>query len=195
MHKDVVFDQSTPDSVSGTTGYFSKYVNAVELSNKGIELTQTTAPNFPGFLLTYDEVQFYLAEAAAREWNVGSSAEAYFNSGVTASILEWGGTETEASDFLAAHPYTSYENWKDAIGTQDWISMYTRGFIGYTFYRRLDYPKVLVMPPNPPTGVDVIPTRFTYPINEQTLNKANYTAASEAIGGDLLTTKLFWDIN
>jgi hypothetical protein len=38
-----------------------------------------------------------------------------------------------------------------------------------------------------------IPTRFTFPINEQTLNEANYVAASKLIGGDLLTTKIFWD--
>jgi hypothetical protein len=153
-------------------------------------------PDFPGFLMTYDEVQFYLAEAAAREWNVGStSAEEYFNEAVTSSITQWDGTEGEAADFLAAHSYSSYANWKDAIGTQAWVAMYTRGFIGYTFYRRLDYPSVLVLPPNPPTGVDEVPTRFTYPVNEQTLNADNYAAAASAIGGDLLTTRLFWDIN
>jgi hypothetical protein len=153
-------------------------------------------PDFHGFLLTYDEVQFYLAEAAARGWNVGTkTAEQYFKEGVTSSIIEWGGTESEASAYLAAKPYSSYTNWKDAIGTQAWLAMYTRGFIGYTFYRRLDYPTVLVMPPNPPTGVDRIPTRFTYPVNEQTLNATNYAAAAAAIGGDNLTTRLFWDIN
>ena len=51
------------------------------------------------------------------------------------------------------------------------------------------------MPPEPPAGVTTILTRFTYPINEQTLNAANYGAAATAIGGDLLTTKLFWDKN
>jgi len=152
------------------------------------------APDFHGILLTYDEVQFYLAEAAARGWNIGSSAVEHFNNGVTASIIEWGGTTAEATAFLAAHPYSSYSNWKEAIGTQAWVSMYTRGFEGYTFYRRLDYPTVLVMPPNPPTGVTRIPTRFTYPVNEQTLNASNYAAAAAAIGGDLLTTRLFWDI-
>jgi len=40
-----------------------------------------------------------------------------------------------------------------------------------------------------------IPTRFTYPINEQTINSANYSSASSTIGGDKLTTKLFWDKN
>ncbi len=151
-------------------------------------------PDFHGILLTYDEVQFYLAEAAARGWNVGSAPNVYFTNGVTASIIEWGGTAAEADDFLAAHPYSSYGSWQEAVGTQAWVAMYTRGFTGYTFYRRLDYPTVLVMPPNPPTGVDRIPTRFTYPINEQTLNAANYAAAATAIGGDALTTRLFWDI-
>jgi hypothetical protein len=34
-----------------------------------------------------------------------------------------------------------------------------------------------------------VPTRYTYPISEQNLNKTNYTASS-AIGGDEQTTKL-----
>lgn len=179
-----------------TDGIITAYgEKAGSYSSKVHYNSSISAPDFHGFLLTYDEVQFYLAEAAARGWNVGSTtAEEHFNEGVTSSIEEWGGTDTEASDFLTAHPYSSYTNWKDAIGTQAWVAMYTRGFIGYTFFRRLDYP-AFNMPPNPPTGVDVIPTRFTYPINEQTLNAANYKAASDAIGGDLLTTKLFWDIN
>ena len=58
----------------------------------------------------------------------------------------------------------------------------------------MNYPS-FNMPPEPPEGVTTILTRFTYPINEQTLNAANYQAAATAIGGDLLTTKLFWDIN
>ena len=32
-----------------------------------------------------------------------------------------------------------------------------------------------------------------YPYNENKMNKANYDAASAAIGGDVATTKLFWD--
>ena len=151
-------------------------------------------PAFNGFFLTYDEVQFYLAEAAARNWAVGNDAEIYFNEAVTASILSWGGTVAEAETLLVHHPFDSYTDWKEAVGTQAWIAMYTRGFIGYTFFRRLDYP-AFNMPPNPPEGVTEIPTRFTYPVNEQTLNAANYTSAAAAIGGDKLTTKLFWDIN
>jgi hypothetical protein len=43
-------------------------------------------------------------------------------------------------------------------------------------------------------AVTDIPVRFTFPVNEQSLNEANYAAASEAIGGDDLLTKIFWDL-
>lgn len=177
---------SKPASVYGAPG--GSYSGKMHFNSK------VAMPDFHGFLLTYDEVQFYLAEAAARGWNVGGTAEEFYNEGVTSSIIEWGGTALEASTFISEKPITFYGSELEAIATQAWIAMYTRGFEGYTFYRRLDYP-AFVMPPNPPTGVTVVPTRFTYPINEQTLNKANYEAAATAIGGDLLTTKLFWDIH
>ncbi|MEY4012790.1 MAG: hypothetical protein RIT22_1914, partial [Bacteroidota bacterium] len=38
-----------------------------------------------------------------------------------------------------------------------------------------------------------LPTRYTYPLNEPTLNKTNYDAAKTAMGGDTQTTKIFWD--
>jgi hypothetical protein len=57
----------------------------------------------------------------------------------------------------------------------------------------LDYPKL-----SPPTGGNApaglaIPLRIIYPVNEQTLNPGSWSAAGTAIGGDLATTKLFWD--
>ncbi len=156
--------------------------------------SKVAQPDFPGIFMTYDEVMFYLSESAARGFSVGKTAEEYYNDAVSSSVIWWGGTQTDADTLLAHYGYSSYTDWKEAIGTQAWIAMYTRGLVGYTFYRRLDYPE-LPLPPSPPAGVDRVPTRFTYPINEQTLNASNYQAASDAIGGDKLTTKLFWDKN
>jgi len=47
---------------------------------------------------------------------------------------------------------------------------------------------------SPPPGMTQsdIPLRFTYPVFEQTLNGASYTEAAAAIGGDDLTTRLFF---
>ncbi len=181
------------DNLTGTTvdyGYAGGSYDANVHYDEQLE-----EPDFPGLILTYDEVQFYLAEAAARGWSVGSSAEEYYNAGVTAAIIQWGGTAEEASSYLESQSYSSYSTWKEAIGTQGWLAMYTRGFVGYTFWRRLDFSVVFVMPPYPPTGVSEIPVRFTYPSNEQKYNATNYANAASAIGGDEMSTKIFWDIN
>ena len=153
-----------------------------------------TVPDFPGILLTYDEVLFYLAEAAARGYNVGGTPDVFYNQAVTESILWWGGTQADADAYLARPEIayaTSPGTWQQKIGTQAYIAFYTRGLEGWTEWRRLDYP-IFIVPPRIP-AYEGIPKRFTYPVNEQTLNKANYDAASAAIGEDRLTTRLFWD--
>jgi hypothetical protein len=152
------------------------------------------APTFSGILLTYDEVLFYEAEAAARTWSVGGTASELYDDAITASILSWGGTADEATAYLA-QPNVAYATaagtWQQKIGTQAYLALYTRGLEGYTEWRRLDYPILNIAPTI--DSYSQIPKRFTYPVNEQTLNKANYEAASSAIGGDNLTTKIFWD--
>lgn len=151
-------------------------------------------PTFPGILFTYDEILFYLAEAAARGFNVGGTPESFYTNAIKESILFWGGTEAEAQVYLA-NPLVAYAtaagDWRQKIGTQAWIAFYTRGLEGYTEWRRLDYPLLNIAPAI--TAYNEIPKRFTYPVNEQTLNAANYYQASQQIGGDELTTKLFWD--
>ena len=83
--------------------------------------------------------------------------------------------------------------YKQKIGRQAWIALFNRPFESWNSYRRLDFP-ALVAPATAVTAAGgQIPKRLTYPINEQTVNNANWTAASNSIGGDKLTTKVFWD--
>jgi hypothetical protein len=149
------------------------------------------APDFKGILLTYSEVQFYLAEAAAGGFDLPLSAETYYNEAIKASFEFWG--IEGAEDYLANEKvkYNQAE-WKERIATQQWISFYTRGLEGYTTWRRLDYPRFEIA--ELIREKSEIPTRFTFPVNEQTLNKDNFDAASQLIGGDLPTTKIFWDL-
>lgn len=150
-------------------------------------------PTFPGIIMTYSEVAFYLAEAAARGWSVGGTAEEWYNAGIEASFDFWG--VSGAADYLAK-PEVAYAtaagDWKEKIGTQAWLALYTRGFEAYTTWRRLDYPILNLAPTI--TEYSEIPVRFTYPVNEQTLNHDNWAAASTAIGGDATSTLLFWDV-
>ena len=151
-------------------------------------------PMFPGVILNNTELAFYLAEAAERGYTVGGTAEVLYNKAITASLKQWGYSDTEIAAYLA-NPLVAYTakgtTKMHQIATQSWIASFGRGLNGFTTWRRLDFP-ILVQGPGAPTYND-IPKRYTYPVNEQTLNPDNYKAAGTAIGGDKLTTKLFWD--
>lgn len=152
-------------------------------------------PDLIGNILTAAEVNFLLAEAAARTYSVGGTDEEYYNDGITASIMEWNGTEDDADDYLEQTDVayaTAAGDWKQKIATQKWIAMFNNGFEGWTTWRIFDQPAL-----NAPEGMSLsdIPTRFIYPVSEATLNGSQYDAAASAIGGDLKTTKIFWDNN
>ncbi|ANE52625.1 SusD/RagB family nutrient-binding outer membrane lipoprotein [Flavisolibacter tropicus] len=149
-------------------------------------------PALPALLLSYDEIEFYRAEAKERGFTVTGSAEEHYNNAIKASIVYWGGTTAQADAYLL-QPGVSYltatGDWKEKIGTQKWIAFYNRTIDTWTDVRRLDYPKL----PAPAAARSGFPNRLTYPTNEQTLNGANYTSAAAKIGGDKVETKIFWD--
>lgn len=173
----------------GKYGFLNAYADFSHVSETIID------PELEALLLDYSEVQFLLAEAVERGFIAGTAAT-YYNNAVAASIEYWGGTPAEATAYLAESEVAySSPQFKEKIGTQKWIALYNRGYDAWVEWKRLDYPALL-----PPSGGDVpagltIPVRLIYPINEQTLNGASREAASAAIGGDLATTKVFWDIN
>jgi hypothetical protein len=175
--------------IGGPYGESNPYSQYSHLSD--IVLGET----FPIVMLDYTETAFYLAEAAERGYSVGGTAADYYTYAVGSSIVHWGGTEADAAAYLSK-PEVNYSSaagtYKQKIGTQAWIAYFMRGSEAYNSWRRLDFP-VLNLPPSPQTENGQIPVRFTYPVNEQTLNKTSYYEAASAIGGDLMSTKLFWD--
>lgn len=149
--------------------------------------TPTTAGN----ILTYTEVSFYLAEASAR-FGIGGDSNTLYKNAVKASYQEWGLTSAQADTYLLANPYDA-ANWKKSIGEQAWVAMYNQPNVSWNFYRRLDYP-ILVAPTTAISSAEgKVPVRLQYPTLEASTNGTNYTNAGVAIGGDKLTTKLFWD--
>lgn len=184
--------------VGGYYGFSNSYANFSTMS------ARVSAFDFEALFIDYPETEFALSEASKRGFNVPGSAEQHYNNGVTASIVYWGGTTAQAATYLARPDVaftTASANYKEVIGIQKWIALYNRGYDGWIEWRRLDFPKL--SPPsaaNAPAGQSVpaglsIPVRLIYPINEQTLNGAKRSEAATAIGGDLVTTKIFWDVN
>lgn len=193
------FDENLADTLGvvyyegGVYGATNTYANATHVD----ERFRTPTYNHP--FMTYSEVLFYQAEMAARGLT-GGDPESLYNEAITANMNEWsaqGGEPIEQSEidaYLAQVEYSSFTDWKEALGMQMWIGFYNRGYEAWTTWRRLDYPALNVPPVGGLTEAD-LPVRFFYPIVEQTANGAAYSQAAAAIGGDVMTTKLFWDKN
>lgn len=168
--------------VIGTPGEFADFSNAGAFA-----YTATT----PGVILSSTEVLFYRAEAAAR-WGIGGVPATLYADAITSSFTDWGASGAAA--YIAAHPYNA-ANWKKSIGEQAWVAMYNQAITSWNFFRRLDYPQLVAPATAIPNADGKVPVRLQYPAAEATTNGSNYAAASAAIGGDRLTTKIFWDIN
>ncbi len=166
----------------GASATFSAYTHVGEMLHD---------PTFRGVLMDYAEVEFSLAEAVELGI-VSGSAESHYNAGVTASFNNWG--VSDVATYLA-NPDVAYTTasgtWKEKIGMQYWLAMYNRGFEGWYVYRKFDAPTFNVAA----TSGLPVPKRYTYPIAEQSINEANWSAASSAIGGDEQQTSVFWDVN
>lgn len=181
------FDQNKGDNVYiggpyGDNNAFSSYTHVSE---------RIIDPTNPACLLDFSEVSFYLADAAERSISgTPASAAGFYNDGIKASFAYW---NTPGVDAYLLNPKVNYAtapgSYKVKIGTQLWLAMYNRGYEAWTAWRTYDFPGFNL----PAVSEDPVPTRYTYPVSEQNLNKTNYTAASTAIGGDKQTTKLFWD--
>jgi len=172
--------------LGGRYGYSSPYSQYSHVAAAIVE------PGFKGILMTYSEVQFYLAEGAERLYTLPESAATYYENGIKASFAFWGAGDATSYLSTSKVAYASATGtWREKIATQSWIAAYTRGLEAYTTWRRLDYPIFNIA--KRITTYSQIPVRFTFPVNEQTINGAKYKAASEMIGGDLTSTKIFWD--
>jgi hypothetical protein len=107
---------------------------------------------------------------------------------------QYGVEEAEVAEFIddAGTLSGSDEEQFGQIVTQKYIAMFFQGHQGWAEMRRTGYPKVWI---GGETGVTngQIPRRFTYPNDEYLKNKENVEAAKANMGGDELTTRIWWD--
>ena len=167
-------------------------------------------PNTPGDLMSYAEVEFLLAEAKTKGWNVSGDAESHYEAGVRASMQLLNNhyltsnkiSDDEINAFIAHNPLG--ENPKETINTQAWILHMMNPSEAWANMRRSDYPAILDRTrlgifTNGFTYTDAdmtMPNRLRYPELEAQYNSANYKAALERMGGtDNWHSKLYWDKN
>ena len=156
----------------------------------------------PTLIMSYAEVQFFLAEAVVKGWNVTGTAKQHYEDGVKAAmeVLTIFGdkvpavTTAEYNAYIAT-PGIAFDapNALKQIGTQKWIVLLFNGIEAFSEYRRTGYP--VLVPVNDPSGVTdgTIPRRLIYDQTELFTNNANYKDAIQRQGLDLMTTRIWWD--
>jgi hypothetical protein len=152
------------------------------------------SPSAPAVIYSYAEVLFNLAEAVERGY-ISGNAEEYYKQAITASLQQFGITDATAIAGYLAQPAVQYNaaNWKQSIGEQKWIAFFGQGLDAFAEWRRLDYPQLVAGPASVLNGQ--LPVRLFYPGTEQSLNGKSRDAAVARQGEDLLTTKLWFDVN
>ena len=122
------------------------------------------AADAPSVLMSYAEVLFLGAEAAARGWIAGDPA-ALYRAGIEASMRQYGIAQTAINAYLAQGS-VAYDG-LNSILVQKWMALYLAGPEAYADVRRTGVPDL----PLPGEAViDELPARMPYPSNEGLFN-------------------------
>ncbi|TXD47890.1 SusD/RagB family nutrient-binding outer membrane lipoprotein [Polaribacter sp. IC073] len=198
-------------TVSGDTDPALQFGQDINIATRG---TANSKPNInifggsgnvvydaPFFFQTYAEVEFMLAEAGER-WSLAGGAtnvETHYNAGVTAAMqyLSMYGnganiTTTQIDDYLNTNPFVPAEALK-MINEQYWVATFGNGLETFSNWRRSGYPELVPASVAATLTGGEIPRRLPYPASEKLNNPANVEAAIVQQGGDLLTTRMWWD--
>lgn len=161
--------------------------------------------NIPVFVLTYAESELLLAEAKARNFNVGATSAAdHYRNAVSAGLQSLnaflpGAVDPGAADtYAASQPLdvSTLDNSLEMINTQYWA---TTGVLlnfaeSWNNWKRSGYPELTAVnyPGNFSSGE--IPRRQPYPTGEATANPAGYSSGVGGLtGGDVWNARVWWD--
>ncbi len=196
-------DTASADQIGLPNGLDVVPPSGPPIANYSVMNLLTYTSTVPLMIITYAEVEFLKAEAEERGWATGTPAVEYAN-GQAAALQQMASYSSSfmpsagaVTAYQAANPYpaTTLGDKMNQIHTEMWIltACTYNGMEGWADWRRTGYP---VLTPVNYTGNATggsIPRRLIYPLEQITLDAANYTAASTHMGGDLFTTKVWWD--
>jgi hypothetical protein len=162
------------------------------------------APGVPEFWVTYAQTSLLLAEAAKRGWIAGGDVQAkiYYENAIAADMAVYALynnttpiSNAEVTAYIAGPnvAYTPADALK-LINTQYWVVNIRNGTEAFANFRRTGFPALTPNPVPGALGSVGFARRLSYPDLEASANTANYNAAAGAIGGDKLSSKVFWDM-
>lgn len=148
-----------------------------------------------GMIMNYAEVQYILAEAAAKGW-ISGSAKSYYDNGVLNGIKLWlPNWAVPVDTYLTAADIEwddnlSLDEKMERIHLQKYYALFLTDMQQWFEYRRTGHPRL-------PKGTGLrnngeMPARMTYPVYVQSTNPTNYKLAIAAQGPDLISTLVWW---
>jgi hypothetical protein len=136
---------------------------------------QNSHPLLKAMIMNSDEVQFILAEAAAKGLITGD-ADAYYRKGITYSMQRWGVADAAISAYLAQPGITLPADMPGKlakIADQKWLALFMVATETYPDIRRIQLPYIFK---NGNLSSYHFPLRYRYPGEELGLNKDAYDA-------------------
>ncbi len=164
------------------------------------EFTQLDSPMI---YISYAEVLLMQAEAAIRGWGPGDPATLY-NQAVHAGINQWIIYGIDVPDattidaYLAGHPYDA-ANGLEMIANEYWVTTYMNWYETWSNWRRTGFPALTPVVYSGGSNISgIIPTRFSYPDEEYSLNPENINAAVSRLKSgekDDFNSTVWWDVS
>jgi hypothetical protein len=127
-------------------------------------------PDLESVLMSYAEVLFLGAEAAARGW-IPADAATLYRQAITASMQQYNIPQQQIDAYLA-RPAVQYDGLQ-SIGVQKWIALFLAGPEAYNEFRRTGIPNL-----QPSVGSSLpagrFPARIPYPTSEALRNPEHF---------------------
>jgi len=150
---------------------------------------RSNAAGFSPFMRA-SEIKFILAEAAAKGFNAGVTAESAYNDGVTLSLQENGIQDAAISAYLSGDG--AYDG-LESIHLQKWISLFKNGQEAWAESRRTDVPVMTAATGSPYPGHNRPPFRYPYPTSETQLNETNSAEFVAEVEDNFWGKQMWWD--
>jgi hypothetical protein len=184
---------------NSSTGEFNGLINGIDPSETSVNLSDYSLAGTPfredtssldANFITAWEVQFALAEAAARNLIV-ADAQNLYETGVALAFNYWN-TELPVDYLIGNAAFNAAGTTAvQQIITQKWIANVINGYEGWVEYRRTGFPELGTISAS--FNNDLIPVRMPYPAEEDALNNENYTIAATATDDNSINVKVWWN--
>lgn len=201
---EIVASENEPDNTSGPSDYLLP------------ENMSTT----PSTVMYTAEAYFLRAEGALNGWDMGGTAQDFYETGIEMSLRTWGITSaTEIDNYINSSNVpiapggmfntpaltdipvkfvSDPEKQREQILTQKWIALFPEGHEAWAEVRRSGYPKLypILHIDNPAVPAGEFINRIPFLNYDRDRNGPAVEAAVDLLGGpDNIGTKLWWDVH